>query len=109
MLMSVQVAAVWYSARHIAEQPSPSAVLVSSHCSLPVTAPAPHTVSAVSIVHVAVQPSPLAVLPSSHCSPLSRKPSPHTGALLLELVQAARNRIAHRPVFMSPPGRGSYQ
>src|SRR5579863_4888251 len=61
------------------EQPSPSTVLPSSHCSLPATLPSPHwaarhaamgghTQPHSTILQSAEQPSPLTVLPSSQAS-----------------------------------------
>jgi len=67
------------STRQSDEQPSPLAVLPSSHPSIAMsTMPSPQTEPTVSDLHTDEQPSPLAVLPSTHCSPLSTIPSPHS-------------------------------
>src|SRR5207248_296894 len=57
------------------EQPSPSTVLASSHCSTPFsTKPSPQ----VALMQPLTQASLFEVFPSSHCStPFSTKPSPH--------------------------------
>src|SRR5437764_4541826 len=76
-----------------AEQPSPGAVLPSSHCSPGSMCASPH-IAVVVIVHVppaggqvqpavtvmqsAEQPCRPVVVPSSHASLPSRTPSPHT-------------------------------
>src|SRR5690606_23106216 len=66
------------SQRHVAEQPSPNAVLPSSHSSSPAwTKPSPQ----VGRLHAAVQSSLELVLPSSHSSAPSTTPSPQTGFL----------------------------
>jgi hypothetical protein len=53
----------------VAEQPSLSIELPSSHCSPASTMLLPHVPD--SVWHVDEQPSPLVVLPSSHCSELT--------------------------------------
>src|SRR3989344_3123071 len=56
---------------HVAEQPSPLVVLLSSHCSPASVIPLPQN-DIISIVHAEEQPSPFVRLPSSHCSTLVR-------------------------------------
>src|SRR5258706_11833218 len=70
------------SRKQVELQPSPLALLPSSHCSTPSLVPLPQ---AVSITQVLLQPSPLALLPSSHCSAASTRPSPH-----FSIVQSER-------------------
>src|SRR5262245_19086433 len=68
----------------MAEQPSPSRTLPSSHSSAPSTMPSPHfelqaapVVQAGSAWHVGEQPSNGTELPSSQLSAPSALPSPH--------------------------------
>src|SRR5579862_1179518 len=73
-------------------QPSPAAVLPSSHSSVSSTIPSPQTAVQVpprqwgSIVQVCEQPSYGMRLPSSHSSVPSTIPSPHTGGGVLVAV-----------------------
>src|SRR5262245_20590419 len=68
------------SLMHAAEQPSPEAVLPSSHCSTPArTKPSPHLASAHPMTHASV----LLLLPSSHASLPCTTPSPQVGSLQL--------------------------
>ena len=63
------------------EQPSPVALLPSSHCSPNSSTLLPHTGN----WHDGnEQPSPLTVLPSSHSSPWSMIPSPHSAGLIAD-------------------------
>ena len=62
-----------------AEQPSPSAVLPSSHSS-PRSSFAVAADAVDARLQVAEQPSPSTVLPSSHSSPVSTVPLPQTGS-----------------------------
>ena len=75
----------------VLEQPSPLALLPSSHCSPLRILPSPHLAMQAlpttrhwypvsTVLQSAEQPSPLAVLPSSHCSLPSRTPLPHVTA-----------------------------
>src|SRR5260221_3915298 len=63
------------SSAQLAEQPSQSVVLPSSHCSAPQTTPSPQPVTRVQVL---LQASQVSVLPSSHSSPGSTTPLPHT-------------------------------
>src|SRR4029077_4696761 len=69
------------------EQPSPSVMLPSSHCSIPLIMLSPqagtqgrpgtrHSKPPSTVLQSFEQPSPLAVLPSSHASVAPRMPSP---------------------------------
>lgn len=62
----------------LAEQPSLSSVLPSSHCSPSSIDSLPHTASAASMRQSSEHQSLLPVLPSSHCSQVSTEPLPHT-------------------------------
>jgi len=66
------------------EQPSPSTLLPSSHCYVPLllTVPSPQY----SFLHVEEQPSPSTVLPSSHYSFVFIVPSPHTPGWVLLFI-----------------------
>src|SRR3989344_6432605 len=68
---------------HVAEQPSPLVVLLSSHCSTPPrTNPSPQT----ALRQLLVQASVLLALPSSHCSPASVIPLPQND--IISIVHA---------------------
>src|SRR6266571_7205536 len=113
------------SRRQVEVQPSPLAVLPSSHCSPGSSAPLPHTARQssgqisgsspcshrplpqnCSTWQVAEQPSPLVVLPSSHCSPGSSVPLPHTAAQSCGQDRgsslASQTRLPHRTPSAQP-------
>src|SRR5262245_8436848 len=93
------------------EQPSPSTVLPSSHCSLcrTSTMPLPHAGS----WQVASQPSPLMAFPSSHCSPTGWMPLPQ--AVAVQLVSQPSpftwlpSSHCSLPAFTPLPQRGTVQ
>src|SRR3989338_139580 len=63
------------SSSQFAVQPSPSMLLLSSHCSLSCLIPSPQN----SLRQFELHPSLSRLLLSSHCSPISRIPSPQKG------------------------------
>src|SRR6185369_7113564 len=80
---SAQLSHVLSAMRQVLEQPSPSAVFPSSHCSSPPRMPLPHALT----VQSWSQPSPSVALPSSQASPAPVTPSPHAATAVRCRVQ----------------------